>query len=201
MQDTKRHTCRECIYWKRKSDKYGDCTHPKAASGYFLNHTRWCKEGYRARHTTHRYKGQQACKTRFINKNVGRIWERMKTVYICSPYRATSEAQLDNNIDYAQELTRTALNAGLAPITPHLYLTQVTDDSRPAERERGLAAGTALLLTCDFCVMGNRYGISAGMQGELDAAAGADIPVIVIDGEDDLGVILHAVERYTHGEK
>ena len=48
--------------------------------------------------------------------------------------------------------------------------------------------------------MGNRYGISAGMQGELDAAAGADIPVIVIDGEDDLGVILHAVKRYEHGE-
>ena len=124
----------------------------------------------------------------------------MKTTYICSPYRATSEAGLDNNIDYAQELTRTALNAGLAPITPHLYLTQVTDDSNPAERERGLAAGKALLLTCDFCVMGTRFGISAGMQGELDAAEAAGVPVIVIDGEDDLGVILHAVKRYEHGE-
>ncbi|RKM61006.1 hypothetical protein D6855_03670 [Butyrivibrio sp. CB08] len=120
----------------------------------------------------------------------------MKTVYICSPYRATSEAQLDNHIDYAQELTRTALAAGLAPITPHLYLTQVTDDSKPDERARGLEAGTALLLTCDFCVMGNRYGISAGMQGELQAAGAADIPVIVIDGQDDVDVIKNAIERY-----
>lgn len=122
----------------------------------------------------------------------------MKTVYICSPYRATSEAQLDNNIDYAQELTKTALAAGLAPITPHLYLTQVTDDSKPAEREQGLRAGTALLLTCDFCVMGNRYGISAGMQGELEAASEADIPVIVIDGSEDIDVIKQAVKRYEH---
>nr|WP_158589458.1 hypothetical protein [Butyrivibrio sp. CB08] len=44
--------------------------------------------------------------------------------------------------------------------------------------------------------MGNRYGISAGMQGELQAAGAADIPVIVIDGQDDVDVIKNAIERY-----
>ena len=54
-------------------------------------------------------------------------------------------AELDRNIDYAQQLTRQALEAGLAPITPHLYMTQCMDDKKPEERARGMAAGLALL--------------------------------------------------------
>lgn len=38
----------------------------------------------------------------------------MRKVYICSPYRAKDGAELDRNIDYAQQLTRQALEAGLA---------------------------------------------------------------------------------------
>ena len=53
----------------------------------------------------------------------------MRKVYICSPYRAKDGAELDRNIDYAQQLTRQALEAGLAPITPHLYMTQCMDDN------------------------------------------------------------------------
>ena len=55
----------------------------------------------------------------------------MRKVYICSPYRAKDGAELDRNIDYAQQLTRQALEAGLAPITPHLYMTQCMDDKQP----------------------------------------------------------------------
>ena len=58
----------------------------------------------------------------------------MRKVYICSPYRAKDGAELDRNIDYAQQLTRQALEAGLAPITPHLYMTQCMDDKKPEER-------------------------------------------------------------------
>lgn len=67
----------------------------------------------------------------------------MKKVYICSPYRAKDGAELDRNIDYAQQLTRQALEAGLAPITPHLYMTQCMDDKKPEERARGTAASFA----------------------------------------------------------
>ena len=35
----------------------------------------------------------------------------MRKVYICSPYRAKDGAELDRNIDYAQQLTRQALEA------------------------------------------------------------------------------------------
>ena len=78
----------------------------------------------------------------------------MRKVYICSPYRAKDGAELDRNIDYAQQLTRQALEAGLAPITPHLYMTQCMDDKKPEERARGMAARLALLKGCDFVIAG-----------------------------------------------
>ena len=88
----------------------------------------------------------------------------MRKVYICSPYRAKDGAELDRNIDYAQQLTRQALEAGLAPITPHLYMTQCMDDKKPEERARGMAAGLALLKGCDFIIYGVKYGVTGNGQ-------------------------------------
>lgn len=88
----------------------------------------------------------------------------MRKVYICSPYRAKDGAELDRNIDYVQQLTRQALEAGLAPITPHLYMTQCMDDKKPEERARGMAAGLALLKGCDFVIAGVKYGITEGKR-------------------------------------
>ena len=102
----------------------------------------------------------------------------MKKVYICSPYRAKNSAELDRNIDYAQELTRKALTAGLAPITPHLYMTQCLNEEKPEEREAGLAAGLELLKGCDFVVVGMKYGVSEGMNREIHTAAALGISVI-----------------------
>lgn len=94
----------------------------------------------------------------------------MRKVYICSPYRAKDGAELDRNIDYAQQLTRQALEAGLAPITPHLYMTQCMDDKKLEERARGMAAGLALLKGCDFVIAGVKYGITEGMDREIHTA-------------------------------
>ena len=102
----------------------------------------------------------------------------MKKVYICSPYRAKDGAELDRNIDYAQQLTRQALEAGLAPITPHLYMTQCMDDKKPEERARGMAAGLALLKGCDFVIAGVKYGITEGMDREIHTANMLGIAVI-----------------------
>lgn len=90
----------------------------------------------------------------------------MRKVYICSPYRAKDGAELDRNIDYAQQLTRQALEAGLAPITPHLYMTQC------------MAAGLALLKGCDFVIAGVKYGITEGMDREIHTANMLGIAVI-----------------------
>ena len=100
----------------------------------------------------------------------------MRTVYICSPYRAKDSAELDRHIEYAQALTKQAIEAGLAPITPHLYMTQCLNEDKPQERAAGIAAGLALLKKCDFVIVGVKYGISEGMSAEIAAAdlAGID---------------------------
>ena len=105
----------------------------------------------------------------------------MRKVYICSPYRAADSAQLDRNIDYAQALTKQAIEAGLAPITPHLYMTQCLNEDKPEERAAGMAAGLALLKSCDFVIVGVKYGISEGMSAEIAEADAAGIEVVNAD--------------------
>lgn len=105
----------------------------------------------------------------------------MRKVYICSPYRAKDGAQLDRNIDYAQALTKRALEAGLAPITPHLYMTQCLNEDKPEERAAGMAAGLTLLKSCDFVIVGVKYGISEGMSAEIAAADAAGIEIVNAD--------------------
>ena len=105
----------------------------------------------------------------------------MRKVYICSPYRAADGAQLDRNIDYAQALTKRALEAGLAPITPHLYMTQCLNEDKPEERAAGMAAGLTLLKGCDFVIVGVKYGISEGMSAEIAEADAAGIEVVNAD--------------------
>lgn len=94
--------------------------------------------------------------------------------YICSPYRGDTE----RNVAYAQELVKYALTLGCVPICPHLYLPQVLDDNNPAEREQGLQAGLELLQLCDVLIVGERYGISEGMQAEIDRATSHGIPIL-----------------------
>lgn len=102
----------------------------------------------------------------------------MRTVYICSPYRAKDSAELDRHIEYAQELTKQAIEAGLAPITPHLYMTQCLNEDKPEERAAGMAAGLEIMKSCAFVIAGTKYGISEGMKREIETAAALHIPVI-----------------------
>lgn len=88
-------------------------------------------------------------------------------IYICSPYRG----DIRRNKEYARELTRAAVNSGFVPVAVHLYLTEVLDDSKPEERKRGVAAGMGILEHCKYILVGNKYGISEGMKGELTLAA------------------------------
>lgn len=105
----------------------------------------------------------------------------MLRAYICSPYRARTGAEFDRNIDYAQEITRRALLAGVAPITPHLYITQCLNDDKKEEREVGITAGMEILKGCDFVIAGIKYGISAGMSREIALADAAGIDVVNAD--------------------
>lgn len=116
----------------------------------------------------------------------------MRTAYICSTYRAADSAQLDRNIEYAQALTKQAIEAGLAPITPHLYMTQCLNEDKPEERAAGMAAGLTLLKSCDFVIVGVKYGISEGMSAEIAAADAAGIEVV---NADKLGCYLYSEKK------
>ncbi|EOS27639.1 hypothetical protein C806_00086 [Lachnospiraceae bacterium 3-1] len=105
----------------------------------------------------------------------------MKKAYICSPYRAESEKEMKRNLEYARELTRKALEDGMAPVTPHLYMTQCLNEEDPWEREIGLKAGLELLKGCDFLMVGIRYGISEGMNKEIVAAEVVGLDVVNAD--------------------
>lgn len=91
---------------------------------------------------------------------------RPRVAYICSPYSGDT----DRNIAYARELVKYALSCGWSPICPHLYLPQILDDDKPEEREQALRVGLELLNSCDALIVGTRYGISKGMQGEIKRA-------------------------------
>ena len=94
----------------------------------------------------------------------------MITAYICSPYRADNKKTLKRNKEYAKQLTRIALDNGFAPVTPHLYITRVTNEDSIDDRRSGMAAGMGLLKRCDVVVVGDRYGLSEGMVAEIQAA-------------------------------
>jgi hypothetical protein len=87
-------------------------------------------------------------------------------IYVCSPYRG----DVKRNKEYARHLTRVALEHGLVPVTPHLYITEVTNEDKPEEREMGLNAGNEILRICNFILVGDKYGISSGMSQEIQKA-------------------------------
>ncbi|MGP1348486.1 MAG: DUF7768 domain-containing protein [Stomatobaculum sp.] len=100
---------------------------------------------------------------------------RDKLVYICSPCRG----DYDKNIQKAQEYCREAMEKwpDVLPIAPHVYFTQLLDDTNEKERELGMAAGIALLDQCDELWV---YGIetpSAGMASEIAYAKAHGIPI------------------------
>lgn len=96
----------------------------------------------------------------------------MKWIYICSPLRGDYEANTAAAIRYCREV---ALE-GDFPVAPHIYCPRFLDDTKPEERQRGVAIGLELLEKCDEVhVYGDH--ISDGMRTELNAASLLSIPV------------------------
>lgn len=94
------------------------------------------------------------------------VWRR---VILESPFAgATPEARL-RNLAYARLAVRDCLSRGEAPLASHLLYTQpgILDDSIPAERAYGIAAGRAWRDYADAIVFYTDLGVSKGMQQML----------------------------------
>ena len=122
---------------------------------------------------------------------------RKRFIYICSPCRGDMEKNITKAQGYCREAAE--LWPDVVPIAPHVYCTQFTDDTIPAERELGMELGLALLDICDELWV---YGIenpSEGMKREIEYAEAHGIPIrdaaevyqsqkaAAAEGEDELG--------------
>ena len=95
----------------------------------------------------------------------------MNKVYICSPLGGDGA----DNLEQAKSYTKYALMCGTAPVVPHFYALCL-DDSSPAEREIGMAAGLSLLWFCDeIWVFGNT--VTDGMKGEINFCKNLNIRI------------------------
>lgn len=105
--------------------------------------------------------------------------------YICSPYRGETSEQIDRHIKYAVHLTREALLQGNYPITPHLYYTVALDDKKEEERKIGTEAALELIKSCDVLIVGQRYGISKGMEMEINVAKQLNKPIYYFEKQEE----------------
>ena len=97
--------------------------------------------------------------------------------YYCGHFCSPCRGDYENNIKRAKEYSRAAVEKGVIPVTPHIYLTQFMDDNVPEERELALKIGSELVLGCSELWA---FGIdhpSAGMAAEIELAKAHGIPV------------------------
>lgn len=107
-------------------------------------------------------------------------WRLMKIIlrprtYIASPYRTeTMRASYDN---YLIMCMLDSLKKGEAPYAPHMYLTRVLNDNTIDGRRKGMEVGLKFLEVCQLLAVYKDFGISEGMQGEIDYAKSRKIRV------------------------
>jgi hypothetical protein len=107
-------------------------------------------------------------------------------VYLCSPYNGGNNDELwgigsygqdikqlrrKRNRQYALECMTTLMKEkSYAVFAPHLLYTAILHEDNKIERRLGLQSGLEFLQECDMLVIGDKYGISEGMQIEIDKA-------------------------------
>lgn len=90
----------------------------------------------------------------------------MKLVILESPFAASEQFSVEQNITYARRCLKDSLLRGEAPIASHLLYTQegVLDDLVYGERQLGIDAGLTWRKVADCSVVYIDHGISYGMK-------------------------------------
>jgi len=104
-----------------------------------------------------------------------------RKAYICSPCRADSIEKAYANIKavrFYMYFVYTQLD--MEPCAPHAYVPVLLSDLIDEERDLALKFGKELLtVTSEVLVCGQR--LTIGMLGELERAAGLNIPITIFD--------------------
>lgn len=101
-------------------------------------------------------------------------------IFVCSPARGDrpyTTAKYNRNLKAAARYSRTVVDEGHIPITPHLYFREFMDDHIPEEREKGMEMSRQLLERCDEVWVFDENGTSDGMRGEIELASQLGKPV------------------------
>lgn len=96
----------------------------------------------------------------------------MKRVIVESPFAGATRELTERNARYLGACLRDCLARGEAPFASHgLYtLPGVLDDSVPAEREFGIAAGFEWRASAEATVVYDDYGVTEGMRRGIEHA-------------------------------
>lgn len=97
----------------------------------------------------------------------------MTQVYLESPYAG----DIERNVKYAHRCMLDCISRGESPYASHLLLTQVLDDSIPAERALGIECGNAMRDGCQTTVAYLDYGVSRGMAYGIEDSVHKGISV------------------------
>jgi len=100
-----------------------------------------------------------------------------KLTFISSPYRASTREQRRTFDEYLISCINDSLDRNEAPYPPHYYLPDFLDDSIPKQRELGIAIANKFLVACRLLASYIDFGISEGMQNELDLAKSLKIRI------------------------
>ena len=127
-------------------------------------------------------------------------------IYICSPYRPTSEdeearaIELEANVKRASDACRLLVKLGYMPLAPHLYFPRFLDDNDPKERKEGMSLGMEWLeYASELWVFGSY--ISEGMAEEIAFAKRLGIPVrCIAEPSEVIQMLLDALEKKNTGE-
>lgn len=98
----------------------------------------------------------------------------LKRVFLASPFAG----EIERNQIYLERALADSFARGEAPLAPHHSYPYVLADSDPAERALGMSAGAAWMSVATTLVVYVDYGVSRGMQAELDLweATGRECP-------------------------
>jgi hypothetical protein len=96
----------------------------------------------------------------------------LKKIFVSSPLgfiddRVVTDAELDDNIKYAEACCRQVAEEGHIPYAPHVYFTRFLNDRDPEERKRGMEMGLQWLAECDEMRVYGNY-LSPGMKTEIE---------------------------------
>jgi len=104
----------------------------------------------------------------------------MIRVILESPFSDDCPKAHAANVVYAQRCVAHSLSLGEAPLASHLLYTQphILDDSDPAQRAVGIAAGHAWYSLAERCVVYEDRDISDGMREGMERAMFYNVPII-----------------------